>query len=389
MRRGIHESMSAARPEVLVVGGGLVGLSIADCCARAGLSVEILERERAGARASWAGAGMLMCRPWPKPPEGESDYHDLVFESIKLHEAWAARLLEETGIDVGFVRCGALELIGAGRAAPANDENIRRLLEGCAQRGIPAERITSAQARALEPKTALSAYAEALHFPSDAQVRNNRLGRALAVSCRQQGVQIREGQNVSDLWMESGGVRGVQMQDGSRIAGSKVVLAAGAWTSQIPSLVKAVPRAARIEPVRGQILCYRAPQGLCRRLLTAGHLYLVPRPDGVILAGSTMERVGFSTVTTPEGLAALKAFAESLLPDLKGIEPLMGWADVRPGLKGPHPLVGPVPGVDGLFVAAGHYRSGITLAPITGILVAEMIAGKPAPAMAEPLLPKN
>ncbi len=102
-----------------------------------------------------------------------------------------------------------------------------------------------------------------------------------------------------------------------------------------------------------------------------------------------MERVGFSTVTTPEGIAALKTFAESLLPDLKSIEPLMGWADVRPGLKGPHPLVGPVPGIEGLYVAAGHYRSGITLAPITGILVAEMIAGKPVPAIAEPLLPKN
>jgi glycine oxidase len=380
--------MSSSRPEVLVVGGGLVGLSIADCSVRLGLSVEILERERAGARASWAGAGMLMCRPWPKPPEGESDYHDLVFESIKLHEAWAARLLEETGIDVGFVRCGALELIGLDRVSPAGDDNIRRLLDGCAQRGIPAERITPAQARALEPKADLSGYGDALHFPSDAQVRNNRLGRALAVSCRQQGVQIREGQNISDLWMEGGRVRGILTQDGGRIEASQVVLAAGAWTPQFPSLVKAMPRAARIEPVRGQILCYRAPQVLCRRLLTTGHLYLVPRPDGVILAGSTMERVGFSTVTTPEGQAALKAFAESLLPDLKGLEPLMGWADVRPGLKGPHPLVGPVPGVDGLFVAAGHYRSGITLASITGTIVAELLAGRPAPAMAEPLLPK-
>ncbi|MCW8133430.1 MAG: glycine oxidase ThiO [Planctomycetota bacterium] len=377
-----------ASADILIVGGGLVGLSVARCCARLGLSVTLLERERVGSRASWAGAGMLTCHPWPKPPEGESDYHDLVLESIRIHEAWAGELRDETGIDVGFVRCGALELIGPERASPASQDNIRRMLDGCVQRGIRAERITLAEAARLEPNVRLDGYREAVHFPDDGQVRNNRLGRALAASCRNLGVRIVEGVDVSDLDVDAGAARGVVCRDGTRYAGGKLVVATGAWTPQIAKLVEAAPRAAKIEPVKGQMLCYQAPPGLCTRLLTAEHRYLVPRPDGVILAGSTMEYAGFSTVTTPEGLQSLRALAESLLPALKGLEPLSGWADVRPGLKGIHPMLGPVPGVEHLYMAAGHFRTGITLAPLTGLMMAEMLAGKAVPALAEPLLPK-
>jgi len=381
--------MSASETDLLVIGGGLVGLSIAACCARKRLRVTVLERERAGSRASWAGAGMLMCRPWPRPAEGESDYHDLVLESIRLHEAWAADLKAETGIDAGFVRCGALELLTPEDETPAQLNNLERLLEGCRTRGVRAEKLSVAAAQALEPNLNLFGCTGALHFPDDAQVRNNRLCRAMAVLCRQLGVMIKEEVDVADVLTEGSEVCGAIARDGSRYHAGKVAVTAGAWTAQFPTLVKAAPRAARIEPVRGQILCYQGPQGLCQRLLTTGHHYLVSRPDGVILAGSTMERVGFSTVTTPEGQAALRGFAVNLLPALKNIEPLMGWADVRPGLKGAHPLLGPVPGIEGLFIAAGHYRSGITLAPISGAILAEMLTGHPAPALAEPLLPRN
>lgn len=386
-RCGIHDGMSTSS-DILIVGGGLVGLSVARCCARLGRSVTLLERERVGSRASWAGAGMLTCHPWPKPPEGESDYHDLVLESIKLHEAWAGELRDETGIDVGFVRCGALELIGPERSSTASQDNIARMLQGCVQRGIRSERISLAEAARLEPNTRLDGFREAVHFPDDGQVRNNRLGRALAASCRNLGVRIVEGVSVADVDTDGTAARGAICTDGARYMGGKVVITTGAWTPQILSLVKAAPRSAKIEPIRGQILCYQAPVGLCTRLLTTEHRYLVPRPDGVILAGSTMEFAGFSTVTTPEGQDSLRTLAESLLPALKGIEPLMGWADVRPGLKGIHPMLGPVPGVENLYMAAGHFRTGITLAPLTGLLLAEILAGKAVPALAEPLLPK-
>ncbi|MCY3023025.1 MAG: FAD-dependent oxidoreductase [Planctomycetota bacterium] len=127
---------------------------------------------------------------------------------------------------------------------------------------------------------------------------------------------------------------------------------------------------------------------MCARLVTVGERYIVPRPDGIHLVGSTTERAGFEAVTTAEGQALLRAFGEALLPGLKELEPLQGWADLRPGLKGQHPLLGPVPGVKGLFVAAGHYRNGLCLAPLTGEIIAALLVKEPPPVPVEPWLPK-
>ena len=380
--------MTEPIPDLLVVGGGLIGLTIAERAVRRGLRVTLLERERPGARASWAGAGMLNCRPWPKPPEGEPDYHDLVFESIRLHEADAARLRAETGIDPGFVRCGSLELLTPERDTPAAQENIARLLEGCAARGVRAARITAREAKDLEPGLNIAGFIGALHFPDDAQIRNPRYLRALVASCKRHGVHIREGAEVADVWVENKRARGVVLKDGAIAAADKVAVTAGAWTARLACLCQAIPRAAKIEPVRGQIVCYQARPNLASRLLTAEHRYLVPRPDGIILAGSTMERAGYDATTTPEGQAVLRAFAETLLPELKGVEPLAGWADLRPGLKGSHPLVGPAPGVTGLYIAAGHYRSGITLAPVTAEALVALMCGEKCPVELGPWTPE-
>jgi glycine oxidase len=380
------ETMSASTPDLLIVGGGVIGLGLADAAARRGLKVTLLERERVGARASWAGAGMLNGRPWPRVRT--PDYHDLVLASKKLYPEWSARLLEETDVDIGLKTCGALELYPPERATKEGLENLERMLSGCRARGVRAERITSRQARELEPGLNADGLAAIVHLPDDGQIRTPRLSKALAVACRQRGVEIQEGLDVADVWAEGGRVKGVVARDGTRHAAGKVAVCAGAWTGQFPALNAAAPRTGKIEPVRGQIVCYQAPRPLATRLLTVEHHYLVPRPDGITLAGSTMEHVGFEAVTTPEALADLRAFAEKLLPGLKGLEPLSHWADVRPGLKGSHPILGPVPGVAGLFVAAGHFRNGLILAPVTAEVLAALVAGEEPPVEIGPWLPQ-
>jgi len=374
----------STEPDLLIVGGGAIGLCIAEAASRRGLRVVLLERDRPGTRASWAGAGMLNLRPWPKARPDLPDYHDLLGLSMTLHAQLAARLKEEVGLDTGYRACGALELIADAKHAA----NAARLLEGCRARNVQAERLTPAQARELEPGLDPTGLLEVLHLPQDGQVRNPHLLRALIAALKSREVPIREGCDVADLWVEAGRVRGVITRDGARIAGAQVVVAAGAWTCQFPELVKAAPRAGKIEPVRGQIVCFQARPGIATRLLTAGHHYLVPRADGVVLAGSTTERTGYEVATTPAGQGELRAFAEALLPELKRAPPLRGWAEVRPGLKGRHPLMGPVPGLRGCFIASGHYRNGLGLAPVTGEIIAALAANAAPPIEISPWKPK-
>lgn len=378
---------TSQHPDLLVVGAGVIGLGVADVAAREGLRVTVLERERPAARASWAGAGMLNCRPWPRVKT--PDYQDMVLASKKRFPEWAERLREETDIDIGLVFCGALELYPESRAMPDGLENLKRMVEGCHARGVRAERVTPTEAKELEPGLNTAGLALAVHLPDDGQIRTPRFGRALALSCRQRDVDLREGVDVADVWMEGDAVRGVVTRGGERIAAGSVVLCPGAWTAQFPALNRLAPRTAKIHPVRGQIVCFQAPQPVARRLLTVEHHYIVPRPDGITLVGSTMERVGFEAVTTPGPQEELRVFGARLLPAVSDLQPLTGWADLRPGLKGSHPILGPVPGAKGLYVAAGHFRNGLVLAPITAEIMLALIQGKKTPVAIDPWLPKG
>jgi glycine oxidase len=358
------------QPDVLIVGAGVIGLSVADALVRRNLSVMILEREQAGSRASWAGAGMLNCRPHPKHHAG-TDYYDLAMASIKLHEEWAARLLEETEIDTGFRRCGALELFTAERLAHETPEG---LAAGCASRGVRAELISARQAQELEPGLDISSVVSAVHLPDDGQIRPPRFSRALALACRQREVQLKENVPVADIWLENGRALGVIAADGARYSAGAVIVCAGSWTGQFSTLAESAPEIAQIAPVRGQIVCYEFPAPLCSRLITAGERYVVCRPDGIMLVGSTTEKVGFEAVTTAAGQAELRQFGAAILPALRSAQPLQSWADLRPGgLKKRHPVLGQLPGIPGLFIAAGHYRNGLCLAPITGELMAALV----------------
>jgi len=401
--------------DVLIVGGGAIGLCLADELLRGGARVTVLDKGPVGQEASWAGAGMLTCRPRYKATPGEADYYDLCGLSVKLHKEWSERLLSETGIDVGYRVCGAIELLAGsiGEASsrtsllykealpdlPPEKEELRRNLDAfiatCNERGVRARKLDARQVRELEPQ--LCEVAGGIEFPDEPQVRNPWFVRALAANVRRMGGVIREGVEVADLDLvpasgsnppgdrsvpatraNAPGTRvvGVKLKNGEKIAAGAVAICAGAWAGQLPALVDAAPVTKKIEPVRGQLLCYQADPKLAQRLLTYGNHYIVPRGDGVLLVGATHEKAGFEKKVTEAGMEELARFGQALLPALTNVRLLKAWSGLRPGMKGRHPVVGPVTKIHGLYVAGGHYRNGLTLAPATAELLAALILKK-------------
>jgi glycine oxidase len=379
-------------PDLLIIGGGAVGLSLADCALRRGLKVTVLDRTGHGLEASWAGAGMLTCRPRPKQNPAWTDHFDLALLGVRLHAQWHQRLLSEVGMDTGYRVCGAIELLPESpKAATSSEEpessnpphhhdpgplDVEALLTGCKERGVSARRIDLKQARELEPSANVDGYFGALEFPNEAQVRSPWFTRALMASIKKQGGTLEADVDVADIDITGGKANGVVLRNGKHLPAGAVAVCAGAWSGQFPTLIEVAPVCKKIQPVRGQMLCYQTDAKLAKRLLTCSRHYVVPRGDGMLLVGATHEYVGFEKSMTEAGYAELEKFGQSLLPALKALKPAHSWAGLRPGLKGKHPLLGPVPKVPGLYVACGHYRDGIAMAPATGHLLGDVICGR-------------
>lgn len=359
--------------DCLIIGGGLIGMLTARTLARAGLEVRLVERGAIGRESSWAGGGILspLC-PWAMPEAvtrlaeiGQRDY-----------PALAASLRDETGIDPEWTRSGMLLLDTGDEAVArrwANRQGMRlEVLEG-------ASRIA-----AIEPHC--RGASRAVWLPDVAQVRNPRLLRALALSLDGLGIEVSRHTAVRRIIHRHGRVTGVETADGV-IAADRVVIAGGAWSG---GLLAELGIASDIRPVRGQMLLYRARPGLLRHIvLDRGH-YLIPRRDGLILAGSTLEETGFDKSTTAAARSELARLAETLLPPLVGRPIVKHWAGLRPGTPDGIPRIGPVPGVEGLYVNAGHYRNGVLLAPASATLLSEILLDQsrtvdPSPYLATPL----
>ena len=398
--------MTAAK-DLLIVGAGAVGLSLADVCLRAGLSVAVLDKGGVAQEASWAGAGMLTCRPRLKRDASKPDYYDLALLSVRLHAEWAKRLHEETGIDTGYRVCGALEISrpqpaptampadlaeeetsGGGDKSTISKDSTAEWIKLCSARGVAARWIDGTEARKLEPQLSADVLG-AIDFPNEAQVRNPWFTRALEASVRQLGGDIRTGAEVAEFLFDSQSERvtGAVTKSAETFHARAVAVCSGAWTGQFAFLTERVSALKKIAPVRGQLLCYETHPKLATRLICERNHYFVPRDDGVLLVGATHEKAGFEKATTPEGFQEIERFAHSVLPALAGMKPVKTWAGLRPGMKGRHPLIGAVPGVANLFVSAGHYRNGLTLAPASAVLLAAIIMRQPGPISPEPWLP--
>ncbi len=349
--------------EIVIVGGGVIGLTIARALALRGVrDVCLVERGNLGTEASWAAAGMLL-------PQVEADAQDEFFnlacQSRDLYPDFAAALREETGIDVELDTTGTLYL-----ALTEHDhEEIKRRYEWQTRAGLSVEILSIEETLALEPCISESTLG-ALRFPKDIQVENRRLLSALANSVKKLGVDIVTQTIVDSLMIEGNRVRGVQTSRGA-ISCPTAVIAAGTWSS----FIKTSPQSPipRIEPVRGQMVCLEAKPQLTRHVIYSPRGYIVPRQDGRLLAGSTSENAGFAKCVTAGGIATILRNALEISPAISDLPVVDTWAGLRPRASDGLPVMGACGEIDGLFYATGHYRNGILLAPLTGELISKAI----------------
>ncbi len=238
--------------------------------------------------------------------------------------------------------------------------------------GLSVEKLTAADTRVLEPSVSDNVRG-ALRFPRDIQVENRRLLVALIAANEKLGVRMLTDTNAESLRLEHGHVAGVETARGF-VSTRKVVMASGSWTSFVTAAESPLPQV-RIEPVRGQMVCFKAKSHFARHVLYSPRGYLVPRLDGRLLAGSTTEHVGFEKQVTAAGLHSIISHALEIAPAVSELAIVDTWAGLRPRAKDDLPVLGPCAEIEGLFYATGHYRNGILLAPVTGELIAEAIAG--------------
>jgi glycine oxidase len=358
---------------VVIIGGGVIGLTIARALALQGMTNVILfERAGLGTEASFAAAGMLA-------PQAEADASDdffrLACQSRDMYGSFAAALREETGTDIELDTTGTLYLA----FTEHDQEEIDKRYDWQTRAGLAVEKLSAREACELETCITPSLLA-AIRFPQDVQVENRRLLSALANSVQRLGVKTITETKVNSLRIEQGHVTGVETSRGF-VGCPTVIVASGSWTSFIGVSCKgsndgeSLPTLpmVRIEPVRGQMVCFDSNPQLTRHVIYSPRGYIVPRRDGRLLAGSTSEAAGFAREVTASGIGSILNNAQEIAPGISNLPMMDSWAGLRPRAADGLPVLGPCDEIEGLFYATGHYRNGILLAPITGELIAQAV----------------
>jgi glycine oxidase len=356
--------------DAVIVGGGVIGLSCAWRAARRGARVAVVERSRPPAGATRVAAGMLA--PVGELAFGEPELLKMTLAAAELYADFVAELEAASGISTGYRRLGALHV------ALDRDEaaELRRVHQLQRSLGLGAEWLPPRRCRALEPGLTPS-FNGGVHAPEEASVDPRALAAALLGALEaEEGAELLTGTGVEATLLDGERIAGVRTEDGSELRAAAVILATGAWSADAPWL----PEAARppVRPVKGQILELRARDGVapCRRIVASERVYLVPRPDGRLIVGATVEEQGFDTAVTAGGVHELLREAYRLLPEVAEMELVEATAGLRPGTPDNLPLIGES-GVDGLLWATGHYRNGILLAPLTANMLVEELEGAP------------
>jgi glycine oxidase len=355
--------------DCLVVGGGLIGMLTARELARSGLSVGLVERGETGRESTWAGGGILSpLYPWRYP--------DAVTALASWSQARYAKLAEdlitESGIDPEFQPNGLLIL---------DTEEAAQAQQWAHQWQRSLEVVDSAMTSELEP-TLGEIPVQALWLSQVAQIRNPRLAQALQKSIENLGVTLCEHTPVKGLVLGETGVHGVLTEQGELNA-EHVVIAGGAWSAL---LLESIAMNLPVRPIRGQMILYRAEPGVVQRIVLSRDRYVIPRRDGRILVGSTLEDVGFEKATTRAAMQELEAEALRLIPALADYPIEHHWAGLRPGSPQGIPYILQHPRIAGLFINTGHFRNGVVLGPASARLLADILLQRepildPAPYM--------
>jgi glycine oxidase len=359
--------------EALIVGAGVVGLAIARELHRRGLDrITVIDRGAVGRESSFAAAGMLAVQA---ETDAAGPFFDLCRAARDGYPEFAARLFDETGTDIELDRSGTLYLA----FADADDREIQHRFDWQSRAGLNVERLSAPEIRRIEPFVSPDVRG-GLYFPDDWQVENRRLVAALERYCTSNGITVAENTECRRLLVRSGRVIGVEAPTG-KIYAQRTVLAAGAWTSLIASDGIEMPE---VRPIRGQIIGFHTAKRLFSHVIYSPRGYLVPRADGRLIAGATVEDVGFDDAVTRSGIGLVSENAFEISPVLSGLSLSEKIAGLRPRTADGLPLIGSFPQVENLFVATAHYRNGILLAPLTASLMADIVTDGRVPALAAP-----
>lgn len=352
--------MSDRSGDVVVIGAGLIGLAIAFELVERGASVRVYDRGEPAHAASWAGAGLLA--PYTERITNEA-LLALCAASLDEYPAFVRRVHYASGIDAHLRLDGVLYAAFEAGGRDTLQEHARALQA----RDIGCEMLDRSQALAAEPWLGAGLIG-ALLKPTEGHVDNRRLGRALAAACVARGARVEQSGSI-DVEFDARRVRGVRTDRGF-VGARGVVNACGAWAAQLRGIPPAcVPP---IRPVKGQMIALNVPSGFVRRATWVPGAYLVPRDDGRLLIGATVEATGFDERVTAEGVHELLHAALRAAPSLGGFTMTESWAGLRPATPDGLPILGPTP-IEGFFLATGHYRNGILLAPATARLIAGAI----------------
>lgn len=349
-------------PDVIVVGAGSIGTSIGYQLAKAGVKVMLFERGQVGGEATGASAGMIQINPDRTTPAALAT---LEMESARLFPALATELLDRTGMDIGYRSAPVLHV-----ALHEGEEPRLRAHRGWqVDHGVAVAWVDRGAALDLEP--ALNPEIRgALYYPQDHQVMPRAFARALARRAVDLGAVLREGAGIDRLLTAGDRVTGVAIGD-ETVHADEVVVANGAWASAWSGALHApIP----VRPVRGQMVALRTPGTGLRNVVSSAQGYMLTKPDGSTYVGTTVEDAGFDARPTASGIAGLLAMVPRIAPRLAAATFVSAWAGLRPGTSDGLPLLGRLPGWEGVSVAAGHFREGILLAPITGELMADLLA---------------
>lgn len=349
--------------DILIVGGGVIGLTLARALRKKGArKITILERGASvGRESSHAAAGMLA-------PHAECERTDSFFyfckESSALYPDFARELFDETGVDIELDRSGTLYLA----FTEADSAEIRERYERQKKAAFPVEYLTANDARRAEPFVSPDVR-EGLFFPDDWQVENRKLLHALEKFAEFNDIEIRANVEVANLQIENGAVSSVETSAGN-FSAQTVLLATGAWTSFVKAGDLNLPP---VKPMRGQMISFHTAKRLFSGVIYSPRGYIVPRADGRILCGATIEDAGFDKSLTDAGVEFLRQNAFEIAPNLASLEISEKWSGLRPFAPDGLPVLGAVAGAKNLFIATAHYRNGILLAPLTAKILSDKI----------------